>query len=190
LILDPDWLLQNSQRDDFSHGLEDWSAFGVRGVELVPHPQRQGAKVLRIRKTEREWPAGAVWNFPNGTSGRLRLRILLKPGFGGALIGLTDHFSVPFDDLDQHHNLFNLMIGEGGRIGPRANLTPDRWHDLEFRWDNRKRVCQVLLDGRSAATIQQSRDSLGVNYLRIRSTAPYTDPAGLLIESVEAEVEG
>ncbi|HZP83990.1 MAG TPA: sialidase family protein, partial [Chthonomonadaceae bacterium] len=69
LRLDPDWLLETEQQTDFSQGMEDWSAFGVRGVGLVAHPDEAGRKALAIRKPEADWPAGAVWNFPAGVSG-------------------------------------------------------------------------------------------------------------------------
>jgi hypothetical protein len=189
LIFDPNWLLETHQQDDFSHGLDDWSAFGVKGVELVPAPGLPlYRKVLQIRKPEAEWPAGAEWNFPAGTSGTLRLRLQIWPGFGGALIGLTDHFSVPYDDLDRFNNLFNCQIEPDGKLPGQGALTPGQWHNLEFRWDGRKRTCRLMLDGQTVATLPQARDTLGINYLRIRSTAPETDPAGLLIESVEAQV--
>ncbi|HZP83071.1 MAG TPA: hypothetical protein VFB21_15630, partial [Chthonomonadaceae bacterium] len=131
---------------------------------------------------------GAVWNFPAGVSGTLKLRLQLQPGFAGALIGLTDHFSVPFDDLDRFNNLFNCELGANGALPGGGALVPGRWHDLAFRWDGRKRTCRLLVDGRPVAMLPQSRDSLGVCYLRIRSTALQTDPAGLLIERVEAKV--
>src|SRR5262249_26970009 len=101
LRLDTAWLYETAQRDDFSRGLEDWSAFGIRGVDLAPHPTKPGRRVLQVRKTDAGWPSGAVWNFPSGAAGRVRLRLLAKPGFSGARIGLTDHFSVPFDELDR-----------------------------------------------------------------------------------------
>lgn len=52
--------------------------------------------------------AGAVWNFSLAARGRMVLKLMLKPGFSGALLGLTDHFSVPFDAEDRFFNLFNL----------------------------------------------------------------------------------
>ena len=66
LMLDPAYLLETSQQDDFSHGLDDWSILGVHGVELVAHPQQPNRQVLAVRKPDAAWPAGAVWNFPAG----------------------------------------------------------------------------------------------------------------------------
>src|SRR5262249_44410764 len=125
-LLNPGWLYETVQKDDFSGGLESWSIFGTRGVGLAPHPQKSGAQVLVVRKPEPDWPAAAVWNFPAGASGRVRLRLFLQPGFSSANIGLADHFSVPFDELDQYHNLYNLNLGSAGGVG----LAPNRWHDL------------------------------------------------------------
>src|SRR5207249_4818726 len=97
-IVDPKWLDETSAMSDFSTGLSEWSVFGTKGAELAPHPAKPSARVLALRRAAADWPAGtAVWNFPAGSSGRLRIRLLLKPGFRGGRIALTDHFSVPFD---------------------------------------------------------------------------------------------
>ena len=40
-LLDPAWLLQTRQECDFSNGLEDWSTFGSKGVEIIPDPGAQ-----------------------------------------------------------------------------------------------------------------------------------------------------
>jgi hypothetical protein len=187
LFIDPAWFYQTEQKENFANGLDQWSVFGVKGVELSPHPDKPDARVLSLGKLSSEWPAAAVWNFPSGIQGRLRLRILLKPGFGGARIGITDHYSVPFDELDEFYNLYNLVISSEGKIGKRK-LTPNRWHTVELRWDTQERECRASVDGHQAGVLQQSRPSLGANYLRLVSTAEMTDPAGLLIEAVEVKV--
>jgi hypothetical protein len=208
MLLDPDWLLETSQKADFSDGAEEWATFGTQGVEFVAHPEKPGAKVLSLRKTDPDWPAAAVWNFPSGRQGRLHLRLKLNPGFAGALVGLTDHFSVPFDLEDRFNNLFNLDLGV--RSGPvrasavrsepvrtsasrrnyeqGARLTPGRWHDLLLEWDCAGRECRVLVDGRSTGVLPLLRETAGVCYLRLRSTAEQTDNAGFLVESVEADI--
>ena len=39
---------------------------------------------------------------------------------------------------------------------------------------------------KKVATLPLRKETAGANYLRIRSTAPETDDAGMLVESVEA----
>lgn len=190
LYVDPAWLYETSRTEDFQHGLEEWSVFGVKGVDLAPHPQQADRQLLSIRKTDADWPAAAVWNFPAGKKGLLRLRLLLKPGFAGARIGITDHFSVPFDELDQFQNLFHLPIAADGSIDSKTKLPIDRWVDVAFDWDNDERRCDVSVDGRPAGTLRQTRETLGACYLRLVSTAERTDEAGLLVEKVEANVSG
>jgi hypothetical protein len=186
-LFDPAWLLQTRQECDFSNDLEDWSVFGSKGVAIALDPSRRGAKVLALRKAEARWPAGAVWNFPVGAEGRLRLQLLLRPGFGGALLGLADHFSVPWDREDEFHNVFNLPIASSGELLPGAKLAPDQWHQLELVWDTRRRQCRVLLDDKPAGTLEDNCKSGGVNYLRVRSTAAEVDQ-GLLLRAVSVDV--
>ena len=57
LHLDPEWLYETAQKADFSSGLDEWSTFGTRGPELLPHPEKDGARVLSLRKPDAEWPA-------------------------------------------------------------------------------------------------------------------------------------
>ncbi len=195
MLLDPDWLLETSRRADFSAGQDEWATFGTRGVEFSAHPTKPDANVLSIRKTDPDWPAAAVWNFPSGLDGRLRMRMMLKPGFAGALVAITDHFSVPFDSEDALNSLFNLEIERGGRLLGRAKLDPMRWHDLLLEWQYAKRQCRVQLDGREVGALPLRRETTGACYLRLRSTAEHTDatlrstsPAGFLVESVEVDV--
>ena len=183
--IDPDWLDELSQKTDFSSGLLPWHRFGTRGVELVSHPDKTGAKALQIRKPERDWPSATAWNFPNGKNGTLQLRVKLNPGFAGARIGLTDHFSVPFDPEERYFNLFNLNILPEGKLH-RGEISPGVWHTLRFDWNCEKWECKVSVDGRPSETLPMQRKTSGVNYLRIVSTADEIDPNGLLLESVEA----
>src|SRR5581483_10040207 len=82
-LLDPAWLDQTQQETDFASGLEGWSIFGSKGVELVGNPQKPDAHVLSIRKADPAWPAAAVWNFPVGDKGTLMLRIMMQKDFRG-----------------------------------------------------------------------------------------------------------
>lgn len=182
--LDPRWLDETRQSSDISHGIEDWSTFGTRGVGLVSAPD--GGKALEVRRQDATWPAGALWNFPEGNKGRLHLRIKLRDGFGGNNLGLTDHFSVPFDDEDVFYNVFNLPIGRNGKLLD-ATLAPNRWHEVALDWDTTKGECRVSVDGRSAGTVRAQRFSDGIDYLRLHSTSDDPD-GGLLVQSVDADV--
>lgn len=181
VLLDPEWLYETKQKEEFSTGLDEWSIFGTKGVDLAPHPEKGGAQVLRICKTHGDWPASAVWNFPFGARGRLRMKLSLKPGFGGAMVLITDHFSVPFDEEDEFYALYKLQIGP-------EKLDTDRCYNVQFDWDCAKHECRVSLDDRRVAVLPQLRMSDGACYLRLRSTAEQMDNAGLLVEYVEADV--
>jgi hypothetical protein len=188
LHINPDWLLETSHSADLGRRLDEWSTFGTRGAEITDHPEKPGQKVLSLRKPNRDWPAGAVWNFPSGMRGNLRIRLRVQPGFAGGSVGLTDHFSVPFDFEDEVYNLYTLRIGPDGRLPGGSRLEPGRWHDLQLEWDSGKRECGVQLDGRPVTRLEQSRETLGACYLRLRSTADSTDAAGLVVEAVKAAV--
>jgi hypothetical protein len=186
LRFNPGWLGEAGRTTDFSSGAEGWNSFGTKGVDLKPHPDKPGSRVLQLRKPEAAWPAAAVWNFPNSRNGRVEIRLKLNPGFAGARIGLTDHFSVPFDPEEEYFNLFNLSIGSNGKL-EHGEITPRQWHTLQFDWNCVKQECRVLVDGRPAETLAMRRQTSGVNYLRLTSTAEEIDSAGLLIESVSAK---
>ena len=187
LLLDPDWLLETRQRDDFTRGLDGWSVFGTRGVELAAHPTRKGAQVLALRRTETAWPAAAVWNFPAGATGRVALKLWLEPGFGGAAISLTDHYSVPFDLEAELHAVWSVALRADGRIGTRR-LRAGSSHAVLLDWDVKAGKCRVSVDGRLAGVVESLRAAGAVGYLRLRSSAAGVDAAGLRLESVEANV--
>lgn len=187
-LLDPAWVMETRRADDFSHGLDGWSVYGSKGVELTADPLRAGANVLAIRKADPDWPAGAVWNYPIGSRGRLRMEIMLRPGFGGTLLGLTNYFSVPWDTQDGFYNVFDMPIGRDGKLAGRT-LAPGRWHKVTLEWDMSRGTCEVTIDGHAAGAIRENRRAAGVNYLRLRSTAVRPD-GGLLIRSVSAETNG
>ena len=51
-----------------------------------------------------------------------------------------------------------------------------------------KREARAFLDGREVTVLPLLRQTEGICYLRLSSTAEETDEAGILIESVEADV--
>jgi hypothetical protein len=187
LRVDPEWLYETARNSDFANGMSGWTTIGTHGAALEADPADSSRRVLAIRKPETDWPAGAVWNFPAGKRGELRMRLQLRPGFAGAVVGLTDHFSVPFDFEDVYHNVYNFEIAANGRLRDGGRLQTDRWHELRFAWDDASRQCRVSEQGKPVATLPMLRNSVGPCYLRMRSTAEQ-DSAGLLLDSVSADV--
>jgi len=175
--LDPGWLYETEQRSDFRNGLEDWTHFGTKGVELAPHPDRGGEHVLQVARTSAEWPAGAVWNFPNGLTGTLTVRLRTQPGFRGANLALTDHYSVPWDKEDHLNSLWNIVLEP-------STLTPGAWRTITVDWSVPRRSARIAFDGKPGPPVPIRRETAGANYFRVRSTAEGADPAGLLIEWV------
>ena len=121
--------------------------------------------------------------------GHIRLRLMLKSGFGGANIGLTDHYSVPYDSEDALHNVYNCVIEPEGELAEGGKLKSDRWQQLDLTWDTAAGTVRVDVDEQHVCDLREKRQSDGVCYLRLRSTAPETDLAGFLVESVDVNTQ-
>lgn len=182
--LDPRWLEETSQHSDFQEGADHWSIFGVRGVETLAVPGQPSKRALAIRRASNDWPSGAVWNFPSGNQGTLRLRLMIENDFQGDNIGLTDHYSVPFDGEDVFYNVFNIRIEAGGKL-LNASLAPGR-HEILLSWNTVQGVCDVKVDGKSVGEVKAQRVSEGIHYLRFHPAGKTGN--GLLLESVDADV--
>lgn len=94
------WLTEKRVTETFEKGLQNWMTIGCKGADIVAHPDRPEAKVLRLHKPRADTPAGASLNFPFGTRGEIKLRVLLKPderwpGRQHHYLCLTDFFSLP-----------------------------------------------------------------------------------------------
>ena len=184
-FLDPKFLYGTHQADDFSRGLDAWSVFGTRGVDLM---DVAGRKVLRISKSDDVWPAAAVWNFPAGREGKVVVRLRLNDGFRGAHLSLTDHYSVPFDPEAELNAVFDLPVGPDGRIAGGERLNPGKWYDIEFHWNARRRSCTVSIDGRQVTSLPQLKlTASGPNYLRLHSTSGVSGDAGFDVAYVSAD---
>lgn len=188
-LLDPAWIYETQQATDFSKGIDDWSSFGTKGVQLESDPGNTGTQVLSVRKADKDWPSGAVWNFPMGAKGKLKIDLMLRGGFNGSNLGLSDHFSVPWDRDAEFYNVFNLPIPADGRIFPRVRLATDRWYQLRLDWNTDGRKCRVLINGKLAGVVLDNRRAIGLNYLRLLSTSSEPD-GGLLLRSVKVDVSG
>src|SRR2546427_768393 len=170
----PAWLRATRDEDDFSAGLDRWCTFKTygpvkawgsprtTGPECVPHPSRPKARVLHVRRPDDKPGDGAVWNFPTGRSGKLSVRILLRKGFQGGLVALTDRFFYP-ETIDLEHTTFALRIAGDGRLCEGVLLGKEQWYDLDLSWQVEQRppgdrwpgTCKVSVDGREVATLPQ-----------------------------------
>ena len=202
LIFAPEWLLATHHHDDFSNGIDGWCTFTefgdpqppvfrdrAVGPELIDHPSKDSAKVIHIRRPKDKPGDGAVWNFPAANQGKLKLRVMLKEGFGSANIALCDQFFNPGDYNGEKDAIFGLPIDSGGKLLNHGPLAMALWHTLELRWDLTTRQCDVYIDGKKALVLPMLNTAKhGISYVRIRSTAEAMDSSGLLLESVSMDL--
>ena len=209
--IDPQWLAEGGHEwpGAGADPGDDWSVFGCRGVAFGPG--EGGDCRLTVARVEAEWPAAAVWNFPLARRGRLHLRLRARPGFGGALLMLTDHFSVPFDPEDVLDAVLAVHLvgsadgaaftGDGGFAeghtpGPRAagprdlppgvgrlELAPGDWCEMSLEWDLDSGRARLQVEGGGALELAPRRVTEGVCYLRLKSTAGGPD-GGLEVAAV------
>ena len=211
VIFDPNWLYETDRREDFRFGLGAWSIHQYLksvsgcfrgftghcsvnrrpGAALVPHPDGEMREVLQIARhsddrllEERE---GAVWNFPAGHSGQLRLRLRLPSGSAGAQIALVDRWFNPTDPVVASFAQFVLRIDALGNIEGQPALLPDCWHWLTIRWDlGRSPVATFQVDEGEVHSVPQLASCVnGISYVHLQSAAASADPHGLLLEIIE-----
>lgn len=200
VMFDPDWLEETTHETHFADGVDSWSVFKhfgpakrwwrdrTQGAVLIDHPDTPDAKALHIRRADELPGDGALWNFPMSRKGDLTLHMKLQEGFGGARITLMDRFFNPTDKTCDDEAIIDLDIDAQGSISLREAITIGEWHTVRFRWDLDNRTCAVTID--DTVTVYRKpayRDPLGINYIRIRSTAETTDTAGLIVESVKVQ---
>ena len=205
VIFDPKWLYEPRRRSTFENNLANWSTHKyvkgivghcaynrVPGPRLIPHPDKTGAKVLQIRHPLDPDLAfdkdGAVWNFPAAVKGSFITRIRLQRDGGGGRICLVDRWFNPTDPVVQDYSMHVLTIPGDGRLGKDVSLTPGRWHELRFDWnDSQSAVCQLTIDGTpTSLTLPLVRPSVnGISYVHLQALSDEEDLQGFLIESVE-----
>jgi hypothetical protein len=161
--------------------LEDWSVYGTKGVELVDTPYC----ALSIQRVDDDFPAAAVWNFPMGYYGKLEIEICITAGCTGLNIGLTDHYSSPFDLDEAFFNVFNMMIVDQ-EMGC-GNLKVGQKHRLMVEWDC-SGECLAYLDGTFIGEYEFQRRALGICYVRFTALSDKPEVGRVLIGSIKMEV--
>jgi hypothetical protein len=198
IVVDPDWITQTEQTEDFTQGLAAWHVWKevgpasgywrdrVQGAQLLPDPEDSARQLLHIRRPDAHDPDCVSWNFPSASRGSLALRLKLCEGFGGLNISLTDRFFNPGDERAAPHSVCTLPISAEGGIDGALRLPVGRWMTLTLEWDLPQADCRVILDGRRVASIPvRSQSRHGISYVRLRSAAESLDKAGSLLQGVE-----
>jgi hypothetical protein len=214
LVFDPDWLLETERSDDLSRGIGGWSvqqyqkswAGNFRGItghcafnrcagaRLVPDPAGKPREVLHIARypdTRLVFePQGAVWNFPAGQTGELRLELRLPKGGQGVRICLTDHWYNPVDPVVHQLAPVCVRLDGVGRLNESPGLQLDAWQTLVLRWDCRERTVSWQVDDGDWTDLPLADHACpdGLSYLHIQSAAESSDPSGVLLGSVAAKV--
>lgn len=93
VALDPEWLLETEQHEDFSTGLDSWTVF--QSVGPAKGWWRDRTAGARLAGRTMEVIHGAVWNFPAGRRGALTLKFRVEESFAGGSIALADRLSIP-----------------------------------------------------------------------------------------------
>ncbi|MCD6200418.1 MAG: exo-alpha-sialidase [Bacteroidales bacterium] len=195
-LVDPSWLYETSQQDDFSKGLEKWCCYTFTkltkkpwrtlGPELLEDPEATGGKVLHIRKKFANIPGdGAVWNFPMGRRGYVKIRLKVLPYSKGTAISLTDHYRHPNDPDGEKTAMFTTVLGKGKfRFIPYGT-----WHEMELSWNLDKSNCRIMCDDVFLTDLKLHNETkTGISYIRFRSVADpkEIDTAGLFIDWIRS----
>jgi hypothetical protein len=190
VLFDPDWLTETEAKDDFADGLSQWTFYGAAGARLVDDPDRAGRKLLSLHKLDAEHPAGALWNFPAGASGKLSIRLRLNRGSQGCQVFLTNHFSVIDDKDAPTHAAYQFTLKLAGEEQGTVSLEAEQWHEISVDWPADGGAAQLHVDGKPGTELPLlSPTETGLNYLGVRSLATATEDAELLIESVSVHVD-
>ncbi|MDC0935316.1 exo-alpha-sialidase [Pirellulales bacterium] len=183
----PKWLEATHIEEDFLNGMEAWSTFGTRGVELVPHPDHSELRVMRLCRTDSDWPTTAVWSFPKGSTGRLELRLLVEEDAPELHLELANHFSPPFDRESKYHSLFHTALGTGD-YEQSMTVAAGEWVDVELQWDCDARICEVSVNGRRHSTLAQEHSGPGPSYLRLSLLGQTENSNCVLVDKVSADL--
>lgn len=181
----------------------------ILGATIIDHPTQVGKKVLQIRRESNEKvnffdsegnkftygvitpQDGAVWSFPTGPEGSVTFRILLKTGFKGGMISLTNGFWNPADPRGDEMAMYSLNIPDNGRIDGTTTLAKEKWINITLKWTRNNTACEIYIDKvlqNQTLPIKNKPSVDGINYVRFRSTAESEDMAGFLLEYIEADV--
>jgi len=198
-LIDPTWLEEKMQFDDFSGNLEKWSCYSFTKLGLKPE-RKLGAsiefdnsaangKVLLINKDKDDLYAdGAVWNFPMGRKGVLTSRIKLNELTKGVSISLTDHFRHPNDKGGDKTAMFTVKFDDA----KASKINANEWCLLKMSWDLDLKTCKLYVNDQLVETLNlENETGTGISYVRFRNMASKNDykDAGLKLDWIDIKVK-
>ena len=196
LLFDVRWLYEPVRHNDFSDGLNQWSAFryykGIVGhcsynrqeaPILVNHPDIPNAKVMNLKYEPNDSllqdNQGAVWNFPAAKDGSISLRIKLPKGCENVDLILNDRWFNPTDTVAKYECMYSLPMNRKS-----LRIKDEAWHTLTVNWQQDKRAI-VRVDGIKRQTLQmKNKTEHGISYLHLLG-GRIPDSTGIFIERVE-----
>lgn len=211
ILFDPDWLLQKEREDDFLAGTDNWSTHlylkgrlgGTRGPgtgHCCWNRQQGAGMVFREEFGMRdllqvaryadprlfEERQGAVWNFPSGTEGEIRLEWIPRTGMKGTRFMLMDHWANPGDASAVKQACWTFSLTADGLISGEA-VKMDEINTLLLCWKDGQ-ACFSLNGGERRAVPLTAKPLNGINYLHVQSSAETEDQQGIFLRYVKAVV--
>ncbi len=204
LILDLNWLREAESFDDFSDGLVNWSHHKyIKGIEghcaynrkagghLIPHTDKPLKSVMHL-KAERDTAlisqnSGALFNFPAGQKGEVKILLKANKDFEGMRISLQDRWFNPIDTLSNHYAMFDFKI----KIDL---LTPNKWCEIKLEWNNANNLetgyCNLFIDNKLNHKISlKNKTKNGVSYVHFSLPLISELNDGVLIEAIKTKIE-
>ncbi|MEX2231791.1 MAG: sialidase family protein [Cyclobacteriaceae bacterium] len=186
VLLDPAWLEETSQTDDFPEGLMQWTLFGadnLTSLKQIPGKKQVHALLIRKSPSRINHDTEAVWNFPMSIHGELEMQIVKNSGSKGMHLALTDHFSISEDTAASQNSVVNFILKEGD-----AN---NLWKKGETRmtikinWNTQDGKAVFYANGKQVAVRPfQRKPNFGLNYLRLGIPGSTADTSGFYVESI------
>lgn len=191
VLLDPVWLEEKSQTDDFSEGLLQWTLFGADSLSALQNTSgKKDGTALRIRKSQSyvNHDTQAVCNFPMSAQGELEMQIVKNGSSKGFHIALTDHFSICADTAASRNAVASFDITEGAAdaLWKKGNGRMQ----IKISWNRQDRKAVLLINSRQTAVLPFQREpDFGMNYLRLGIPASIVDTSGFYIESIRVNAQ-
>ncbi len=160
------------------------------GAQVIDHPDQPGKNVLHVRRQDEKSGDDAVWNFPAGERGCLKIRLLISSQCMGSQIAFADRHITPNDPKVEDLATFVFPLCSATNDETIPMIKRDHWTTLQCDWDILQRKCTVSIEGKTIAELKMvNTKSRFVNYLRLKSTAPDVDNAGILIDNIQVDID-